>query len=326
MGNQHDDEIVRINISDFRRLSGCDIHKKHVNDLTSKMSSLLSQFAHMVTESVAFDVSFGRCENGGENAHGFGGYGYRRRGGGGISNNNNWKVMHPIPQQHARIKHVVNKDFDSSFAKMLISSLNKLTEQNFARLLPEIEKSLKDGGDDDNQKLCEFILMKCCNDHTYIPLYTRLFGNMVMRVPILNDFVHESLEFYRVECFDQPDVKDYDEFCLSNRKLHHAMGRNVTILHLIALRAVSISRKEYIRNIIMTLHDAIRECNHRRSELMLDIIMKILNTSDIGARSLSVKETDCIKLLVHNLNSDHAVMAVNKLRFKLMHINDILRN
>lgn len=323
--HQNDDEVVRIDISEFLKITGCERHKEHVIDLTSKLSTLLAQFAVMVAESVAHDVPFvSRYDNGHghENGNmqyggGFGGYGYRRRGGGGSNTNSSWKTTY-VPQQRTKI--LVNKNFDSSFARMLISCLNKLTEQNFARLLPEIEKSFRDGEDDTN-KLCELILIKCCHDHGYIPLYTRLLSNITKCAPVLDEFVDRSLEMYRTESFHQPDIKEYDEFCLSNRKMHHVLGRNMTILNLISLESVSIKRCEYIREVIAALHGAVDGGHIRRAELMLEIVTCMIDTF---ADTLNSKDIERIKRMISSMNAHRATATNTKIRFKLMHIKDIL--
>jgi hypothetical protein len=334
-----DDEVVHIDISEFRQITGCERHRDHVIDLTSKLSSLLAQFAVMVTEASDYDVPFSRYEHGhyhnqtggvAQYGGGFGGgggsgsgYGYRRRGGGGIGNgsggsNSNWKTTY-VPQQ--RTKHVINKNFDSSFARMLISSLNKLTEQNFAKLLPHIEKSFNDG-EDDIQKLCELILHKCCHDHSYIPLYSRLLSKIIKSASMLDEFVDKSLELYKDEIFHQPDIEEYDEFCLSNQKVHDALGRNMTILHLISLDAVSMCRIDYIQNVIAILHDAIKEGHLRKAELMFDMIIGLIGTF---SSSLLMKELKNIREMMSCLNGHMSSTAMTKIRFKLMRIEDILK-
>jgi hypothetical protein len=99
------------------------------------------------------------------------------------------------------------------------------------------------------------------------------------------------------------------------------LGRNMTILNLISLEAVSIKRSEYIREVIAALRGAVDDGHIRRAELMLEIVTCLIDTF---ADTLNSKDIERIKRMISSMNA-HRVTATNtKIRFKLMHIKDIL--
>jgi len=245
------------------------------------------------------------------------------------------------------------------FSKSLMSLLNKLTEANFDKVSTKIGICVRDaidssqGNDADSSRvddsshdadsshvddssrvddislvLANAILAKCYQDHGFIHMYSNLFQFLVSRSGIimrsvLDSFVSDSIASFHEEEYELPSVDQYDAFCVTTKRIHVAVGRNLTILNLIGLNLVSTSRRAYLSEIVGIFESNIPG---RRAEVAIELIAgfaaQFARKNSRNEDSLGKQECDIMEGLVERFIEREDVTL--KIRFKLMGLLDTI--
>jgi hypothetical protein len=206
-----------------------------------------------------------------------------------------------------------------------MANLNKLTDANFARLAPCVASMLlADSGNSLNSvvNVADMILAKCYQEHSFVPLYSRLIAMLtregVVERKTLDAFVEAAIEHLRTGAYDLPDVKEYDSFCNATHNAHLAIGRNATVIHMIFLGLVSVERCEYLSSIVDVFRTSLPR---RRAEIAVDLITHFASffLSKQGGGGLRQAET----MLLRGVIDTPYDALPSKIKFKLMHLRDL---
>ena len=240
-----------------------------------------------------------------------------------------------------------------------MSLLNKLTEANFDKVSTKIGICVRDaidssqGNDADSSRvddsshdadsshvddssrvddislvLANAILAKCYQDHGFIHMYSNLFQFLVSRSGIimrsvLDSFVSDSIASFHEEEYELPSVDQYDAFCVTTKRIHVAVGRNLTILNLIGLNLVSTSRRAYLSEIVGIFESNIPG---RRAEVAIELIAgfaaQFARKNSRNEDSLGKQGCDIMEGLVERFIEREDVTL--KIRFKLMGLLDTI--
>jgi hypothetical protein len=257
----------------------------------------------------------------------------QRRGGGG-----SWKSQPESREGRQQRPILPGMSSISTFMKRIMSALNKLTTNNFDKLSDQIISNavLTRGVEHDDEvaatkndafvEVCDVLLTKCCSDPGYIPLYANLLTDFVEKIPPtesasmrkrLEDFAHEAIEGFLVDDFDVPEVRDYDAFCKSIKRIQVALSKNAVIVNLIDRGlVVDTNREMYLATIVKMFNDS---APGKRAEMALDFMAKFIEYfCPLHANEL--------KMANEVVDEGMAYENAHKIRFKVMNIRDSMKD
>lgn len=356
-----EDDVIRLHDCDFVRVRGSTAHTDSVQRIRSRFCAALAHISETLEAAVqvhqrALSISSSTLGVGtghapgtghgprahghhaGRAARGSGGSCGRPRGCGGSNHGMgsstrsssraaSWTSRCSIGASCAGVPAVRNRIFagddgsaSASIVRSIMANLNKLTDANFSRLAPCVASLLADSHHSVN--VADMILGKCYQEHSFIPLYSRLIAMLVREGVVeraaLDEFVDATVEHLRDGDYDLPSVENYDAFCNATRNVHFAVGRNATVIQLIFLGMVSIERGEYLERIVCVFASSLP---NRRAEIAVELITQFASffTSRQGGGGLRQAET----LLLHGVVGALDDTLPGKIRFKLMHLHDL---
>ena len=166
-----------------------------------------------------------------------------------------------------------------TFERRVQSVLNKLTRQNYKKLVASLLEQLKD---DDVEALIEHILRKCYTQTCFLDLFVRLLVDLHASCTDENRrAIDRAIDVFVQGFVNNRDMllfrikggtEDYGQFCDTMMQRNHIVGKHKTILSLIRSNMHESSGAVYLDAIMRILNES-DDAPQDAYELLLDFMM-----------------------------------------------------
>ena len=221
---------------------------------------------------------------------------------------------------------VVNEGIDKTISE-LRSLLNKLTNLNYEKIIPKIQKNIQliiDTNDETHiNKICNFIFDTASSNKFYSDIYATLYGIMISEYNILKNILDNNINTY-LELFENIELvdpkEDYDRFCKVNVINEKRKATSLFITNLMKNETIDV---DIVLNMLSKLHTLLENnLDSDNKKVVEEIIENIYLIVTTGMKK--IKDNLCDFEDKFNTMRDKPGLS-NKAMFKYMDLIDIIK-
>jgi len=221
---------------------------------------------------------------------------------------------------------VVNEGIDKTISE-LRSLLNKLTNINYEKIIPKIQKNIQliiDTNDETHiNKICNFIFDTASSNKFYSEIYATLYGSIISEYNILKNILDNNINTY-LELFENIELvdpnEDYDRFCKVNVINEKRKATSLFITNLMKNETIDV---DIVLNMLSKLHTLLENnLDSDNKKVVEEIIENIYLIVTTGMKK--IKDNLCDFEDKFNTMRDKPGLS-NKAMFKYMDLIDIIK-
>lgn len=247
------------------------------------------------------------------------------------------------------------KDTSTDVSELVNKSkiiLNKMTDKNFEKLFKDLCQVVDDANNNSNDellnKLSDHIFSIVCKDRLHSKVFSKLYDELCKKYKYMKEYVYEKIDGYSSEFRSIRDVKveNYDDYCEFVRQNDRRIALSVFCAELYKLDLIHLDFiKKMLLDSLNIFSEHIDGDNPTLCEEIIHNVFEICKilyakestdgTEGFISRKQNKNKTKCnddinwLKLDIMEQTNNPELKSGssfnNKIRFKIMDINDLLK-